>query len=231
MNNSLPPKNDIVSKTRDFLNANSGGSSIPTVQPRLKGMTNILDALLSKGLISAEQFNSVKFEALNGKKSIDQLLLEHKLVSIEDIVKTYSEIKGIPYVNLKEITISLDTLNKIPVSVARTSWAIAFEESPTSVKIAMKDPLDLQKIKYLEALVGKKVESFYTTEDSINYVIDTKYGAQISKEVDEALLEVGGEESGGSFNRSYFDTEIGESMESAPIIKIVNMIFRFWNKK
>lgn len=228
MSNDKSPNGGILNKTREYLKSeksktppvSSGGLPIS-----LKGMTNILDALLAKNLITPDLFNAIKFEALNTKKSPEQLLIEKKLLTSSEIAKVYAETKGIPYVDLKEIVISLDTLNKIPVSVAKTSRAIAFEETTTAVKVAMKDPLDLQKIKYLEALVGKEIESFYSTDEDITYIIDTKYGAQISKEVDEALSEVG--TATVSLNRSYEDMEISEQVESAPIVKIVNMILDY----
>jgi type IV pilus assembly protein PilB len=83
----------------------------------------------------------------------------------------------------------------------------------------MQDPLDLQRIKYLESLIGKSIESYYAAESDINQIIDTRYGAQVGSEVDEALEEVNSvklDSTAGAYTG-------GDAVGTAPIIKIVNM--------
>ncbi|MBE0573706.1 type II/IV secretion system protein, partial [Candidatus Dojkabacteria bacterium] len=191
-----------------------------------KGITNILDAILAKGFINPEQYNSVKFEAVNTGKKPEDLLIAHNMVNAVDISKTYAEMQGMEYVDLEEVDINVETLNKIPLETAKSSLAIAFEDTPNYVKVALKDPLDLQKVKYLESIIGKRIQTYYSSEEDINHIIDTKYGAQIGKEVDEALEEVG-DDTLLDLGVSYQDNELGQDLDKAPIIKIVNMIMDY----
>lgn len=190
------------------------------------GITNILDAVLAKGLINPEQYNAIKFESVNTNKLPEDLLVSHGILSSVDIAKTYSEMRGIDYVDLEDLDISLETLNKIPLETAKSSLSIAFEEGANFFKVAMKDPLDLQKIKYLESLLKKRIQAFYTTEDAIRNIIETKYGAQIDKEVGEAMEEVG-DDTLLDLGANYKDNVISEDLDKAPIIKIVNMIMDY----
>src|SRR5690606_4422118 len=89
----------------------------------------------------------------------------------------------------------------------------------------MKDPLDLQKVKYIESVIGKKVEAYYAYEEDIQRVLDNKYGAQLGTEVNQALEEVG--ENVLEIKNNYSENEISENLESAPIIKIVNMMLDY----
>lgn len=201
----LSPISDILQRTKDVLQNSEAGAVPTTVLPKddpaspaqnssnapIKGITNILDALLTRGIINSEQYNSFKFEAVNTSKSVDQVLLSHNTISPRDLAKTYAEMRGMNYIDINSIVIKIEVLNKIPADVAKSSGAVVFEDLPAKAKVAMKDPLDLQKIKYLESLVGKKIEAYYAAPEDIDNVIDTKYGAQIGKDVSQALEEVG----------------------------------------
>ncbi len=221
---------EYLNKLKDYIK-NKGGntSSIATdankQSPSIKGSSNLIDALLTKGLLSPDQFNTIKFEAINTNKSIEDLLKEKNIISPRDIVKTYAEMQGIKYVDLTNIDVDLDTLNLLPANVASSSQAVVFEATPELAKVAMKDPLDLQKVKYLQSVIGRKVEAYYAYQEDIQNVIDNKYGAQLGTEVSQALEEVG--DNVLDLSSSYQESEIGANIESAPIIKIVNMILDY----
>lgn len=193
----------------------------------VKGISNILDALMAKGLINPEQYNSIKFESVNSSKSPESLLISHNIISAESIVRTFAEMRGIEYVNLQELDISFDVLNKIPLATAKSTMAVIFEETPLFFKVAMKDPMDLQKVKFLESILRKKIQTFYSTEEDLVTVMDTKYGAQIGKEVDEALEEVGGDDTLLDLGATSSSNQIESDIDKAPIIKIVNMVMDY----
>ncbi|MCA9386663.1 Flp pilus assembly complex ATPase component TadA [Candidatus Dojkabacteria bacterium] len=192
----------------------------------VRGFNNLLDALLSKGLITNEVFNSVKFESINSGKSFEDILLEKGIVSAEDIAKTLSEMRGINFIDINNIAIPTEVIHTLPLNVAKENEAVVFEIFPNKAKVAMKDPLDLQRIKYIESVLGREVEAYYASSTDIDTVLDTKYGAQIGNEVDQALEEVtvssDAQNIGGDMNLGD-DSSLG----SAPIIKIVNMIMQY----
>jgi type IV pilus assembly protein PilB len=193
---------------------------------QVRGISSILDAVLAKGYINPEQYNAIKFESVNSSKAPEDILIAQNLVSSTDITKIYAEMQGIEYVAIDELDIPIDTLNKLSVDVARGSLAIVFEESATEFKVAMKDAFDLQKIKFLESLLKKRVKAYYSSREQIMQVIDTKYGAQIGKEVDQALEEVG-DDTLLDLGSSFQDNVITEDLDKAPIIKIVNMVMDY----
>ncbi|GAB4284843.1 MAG: ATPase, T2SS/T4P/T4SS family [Candidatus Dojkabacteria bacterium] len=194
-------------------------------QGTVSGLTNILDALQVKGIITAQQFNEIRLEALNSNKTFDQVLLDGNYVTSKDLARTYAEMKNIGYIDLANVSIPPDTLSLLPKNIAAEYHAVVFEALPYKVKVAMVDPLDLQKIKYLESIIGREVESFYAAGEDINRIIDTKYGAQIGSEVDDALEEIGDSK---KILRNLGKLESsGIDQENAPIIKIVNMILDY----
>lgn len=211
--------------------ANKTASAAPTPSANpatasVKGMTNIVDALYAKGYITDETLRSIKFESVTTNVPYVQLLLSKGIVEEEKIQKTKSEMFGIGFVDLTVITIPTEVLNKIPLDVAKNNLAISFEETANRVKVAMVDPLDLQKIKFLESFLGKRVDGYYATSASIQRVLDNKYGTQIGNEVNEALEDVGVVDVGRG-NLQVEDLAGASNLDSAPVAKIVNMILDY----
>ncbi|MEP7103479.1 MAG: ATPase, T2SS/T4P/T4SS family [Candidatus Dojkabacteria bacterium] len=228
--------NDILQKTKEVLGRETASEPSVNVSPAnvgavpqsnvsVRGISNLLDALLARSIITNEQYNAFKFEAVNSNKTIDQVLIEHSTITFKELAKTYAEMRGVGYIDVADAVINLEVLNKLPADIAKSSQAVVFEDLPVKVKVAMKDPLDLQKIKYLESIIGKKIEPYYAAEDEIDNVINTKYGAQIGNDVNQALEEVG--DNLIDINKSYQDANVSTDNENAPIIRIVNMILEY----
>lgn len=212
--------------TNNTTDASKLQSLNPTPSSKLQGVNNLLDALLANAKITPEQYNSYKFESVNTSKPIEEVLKLHNVVNSDDIAKTKAEMRGMGFANLSEMVINVETLNRINADQARSNMAIVFEESANKFKVGMKDPLDLPKIKYLESILGKKVEPYFSSEEDIINVIENKYGAQIGKEVDEALEEVGDETMLDLNNIAYTEKTMGD-LQDAPIIKIINMVLDY----
>jgi len=213
-------RKEYLNKFRKYIDKNSGKVTKTTVS--IKGIGNVLDAMLSKGLVNSDQYNTIKFESVNTNKSFDALLLEKGLITSKDLVMLTAEMKGVEYVDIKNKIIADTDLNLLPSNIASSALAIVFESTPYKVRIAMQDPLDLQKIKYLESIIGKKVDAVYAYENDIRNIIDTKYGAQMGTEVTEALEEVGLIDI-----KNYDESDIKKDEASAPIIRIVNMVLDY----
>jgi len=195
-----------------------------TQNASVKGFTNLLDALVEKNLITKDQFNAIKFESINSGKSFEDVIISKGILPELEIVKVLAEMRGMGFVDLRNISIPVETLQTLNKEIAEENLAVVFENlGNNKVKVAMKDPLDLQKIKYLESSIGKKIESYYATEEAIRDIIDTRYGAQIGSEVDEALQEIADPRNYSSLGSSDLETDSG----AAPIIRIVNMILEY----
>lgn len=182
----------------------------------------LVTQLIAKGLITQEVYESTKVKALTSGRSVEDLFIEDKLISYKDLYQIKSQIYNIPYINIAERRIPVDILNIFSKDIAKRNQAIAFEETADYVKVAMVDPLDLQKTRFLTTIIGKKVEPYFSDPSSIRMVIDTRYGAQIGSEIDEALedvadiVDVSGE---GDLSK--------QDLSSAPVAKIVNMVLEY----
>ena len=214
-----------LEKFKAYINnkkVDNGTSATSVTKLSVRGIGNILDAMLAKGMIASEEYNVIKFEAVNTGKTFSQILVEKGIITGRDLVKLTAETKGIEFIDVRKLVITDSDLNLLPSNIASTAVAIVIESTPYKVKVVMQDPLDLQKIKYLESIIGKKVDSVFGYVDDIKNIIDTKYGAQMGSEVTDALEEIGTVDL-----KNYDQSDIKADDTNAPIIRIVNMILDY----
>jgi type IV pilus assembly protein PilB len=196
-----------------------------TISNSLSTDISLIDMLLNKGLINQADYTKIKLEAVNSNKTFEQVINDSDFIEKNVLYKIKSEIYKIPFIEINQIRIPVDVLNKFDQNVATKNIAVAFEETKDSIKVAMQDPLDLQKIKFLSTMIGKRIEPYYADPEEIKNIINTKYGAQISSDVTEALEDVG---EVVNISTNINETEdLGADLSSAPVSRIVNMILEY----
>jgi type IV pilus assembly protein PilB len=221
--------NDLVAKSKEFLDQRKAPPSAAAVQAAtpvsIKGMTNIIDALALRGILTVDQVRQIKFESVSTTKPTEEIVIAKKLATSVQIQQLKSEMYGIPYIDLNELTIETAVMSKLPKDLAERNGAIVFEDAGSRVKVAMIDPLDLQKVKFLESILKKSIDVYFADIDSVRRILDTRYGAQVNTAVDQALLQDIGviDLSGGMKVEDLASTTLND----APVAKIVNMILDY----
>ena len=129
----------------------------------------LLNALVSAKKLTDAQSQDVTFNALNTGKSVEEILLNRRLVTAEDIFQAKASVYAVPYISLIGRGISPDLLALIPEPVARKYTVIPFEQDKKSGKlfVAMKDPSDLPVIEFLEQKSGKTIAPYLAKEAEI----------------------------------------------------------------
>ena len=186
----------------------------------------ILKYLQQQGLISDNDARRVLVETSRSPKSQEVVIRELKLVDEEVIAKAKSVLFGIPYVDLREMTVPEGVIAEININNLERYKAVPFERGKDYVKIAMLDPFDIQATQALEQKypAGTKLIVHITTEDSLGSVLSQRVGDVMSSEVTDALENV-----------DVPITEINEDpnllgstdLQTAPVARIVNAILQY----
>ncbi len=187
---------------------------------------NIANILVKNSKISQNDLNLAQTEAFRNSNTIEETLIKQGKVNIDDIYKAKAEVKGYKYIDIGVIEIPINILNKISKDVAEKNLAIPFAEESGMVKVAMSDPDDLQKVKFLQVIIGKPLDLYFANPDRIKAIIDKQYGARITSEVESALQDVGDIVEISSKKEDNKDIS-QEGLDSAPVSRIVNMILEY----
>ncbi len=188
--------------------------------------SSLLKYFQTKGIISEDNARKVLVERSRSQKSEEAIIREMNLANEEQMAQAKSEIFGIPYVDLKTISIQESVIAEVSMDALQKYRAVPFERGQDFVNIAMQDPFDIQATQALQRKypAGTRIQVYITTPDSIGYLLDQRVGEKMSTEVTEALEDV-----------EMPVTEINEDpnilasgdLASAPIARIVNAILQY----
>lgn len=178
------------------------------------------DFLLDSNLLDEKVIQENFDEALNSKQKLGDLLVSKKLINEVELKKLYSYILGIPFVNLEKESITADILQIIPEPIAKKYGIIAFEKNGNDLKVAMKNPEDLQTIDFIKKKTGLKIIPCLTSEESIKSML---------KQYEKSLKA----EFGDIISKNSNDVEMGGDSENLekiaqdlPIIRIVDTLLK-----
>ena len=149
----------------------------------------IVNLLVNEGLADVNLVNTIKQDAEAKNEPILSALIQHKLISDDMVSRATATIIGVPYIELKNITIDQDILAKIPSEVSTRVLAVPLGEKDGMLNVAMVDVTNVQAIDYLSNLVNKPIRVWMSSERGVKEMID-KYHGDFSG-VKEAVLETG----------------------------------------
>jgi len=192
----------------------------------LETQKGVEDILYEEKKLTPDQLSAIKFEHINTGRAVEDIIAERGYVSPEDLVAARGKLLGIPYIKLGGRSIKTELLDLIPEPVARKYCLIPFEKETGTLKVAMKDPLDLQVIEFLEKRSKLKVKPYIAEESDIRNSIDEEYRKALGPEVSAALEEVG--IAATKIEESIEDiTKAEEVIRDAPVARIVSTILEY----
>ena len=151
----------------------------------------IVNLLLAEGLAEPNLVQSIKQEAELAGKPVLTELINRQLITNDMVAHATAIIIGVPYVELKNITIDQDTLAKIPGDASSRVLAVPLGEKDGMLNVAMVDPTNVQSTDYISNLINQPIRVWMSSERGIREMLD-KYHGDFSG-VKEAVRETGEE--------------------------------------
>ena len=177
----------------------------------------LLDSNLLEDKVIEENF----IEADKAKKKLGDLLVEKKLINEIELRKLYSYILGIPFVNLEKEMIAPDILQIIPEPIAKKYNIVSFEKDGKNLKVAMKNPEDLQTIDFIRKKTGLKIVPCLTSEESIKAAL-RQYEKSLKAEFGD-IISADSEEASANAEE---ENDLEKIAQDLPIIRIVDTLIK-----
>ncbi|KKP97923.1 MAG: Type II secretion system protein E [Candidatus Moranbacteria bacterium GW2011_GWE1_36_7] len=178
------------------------------------------DFLLDSSLLDVKMVDENFEEAEKGNQKLGDLLMSKKLINEIELRKLYSYILGIPFVNLEKETIASDILQIIPEPIAKKYEIIAFEKVGNDLKVAMKNPEDLQTIDFIRKKTGLKIVPCLTTEESIRAILK-QYEKSLKAEFGDIISKNSEDVDSGAGS-----DDLEKIAQDLPIIRIVDTLLK-----
>ncbi|MBP9781410.1 Flp pilus assembly complex ATPase component TadA [Candidatus Woesebacteria bacterium] len=201
---------------------------IQSKKPKSTTPLSLLDILVSQELLTTEQSNEILTQNIQTGLNIEHLIEKNKLVSEEDLVKARSEFYNIPYVDLNEVGVYPEALAQVPETVARNYWMLPFalNKDKNTLSVAMRNPLDVQAVDFVEHKTGHKVIAHFASASEIERLIAEQYSQSLSTEVTQALEQTKQVQQQKESQQDFGELS-GGLIRQAPITKIVQTILSF----
>lgn len=181
-----------------------------------------METLLGRAsLVTPEQLQTLKDEAGHLSKSLQDIVLEQKVVDERTLIQAFSDYAQVPYIELDPDTIPSDVLTQIPERIARQYNAVLFKiDEDGTHHLAMEDPDDVQAVNFIQKEIGTNSKIYIATRDNILSALEN-YRGDVNKELNEVI----------DFQREESDEsqQINEQdiAEDSPIAQTVNLLLEY----
>ena len=173
------------------------------------------------GIINESQLDELKTLAERSNQSLQETVIEQKIISDEDLTKLIGESIGVPFVSLEPKDILDDVLKKIPEHIARQYNVVLFEMGEDgSLSLAMEDPDDVQALNFIQKQIGYNIKVFLATKSNILDCLEN-YRGNFDDEIDE-IISIQKDVSAEDQNVNQDDFA-----ENSPIAQTVNLLLEY----
>lgn len=178
--------------------------------------------LVEAGYITEKQLDQALVEQKNSQsgEKIGDVLLRLGFVSETQLVHALSTRLKVPYVDLATSKIDIESVKKIPESVARKHTVIGYKSSGGKLYVATNDPVNFYIFEELKITAGMEIYPMLATKSSISEAIERAYSQNT---VANVMDDINKEYDANAALMQHV-AEGDERIDNAPVVKLVNTL-------
>lgn len=187
----------------------------------------VSDATIEKilqqgGTVTESQLVDLKLEAERAKQSLQDVILEKKILSDRELTQKIGEHIGVPFVQIEPKDIPEHVLLRIPEHIAKQYSVVLFgEDADGRLSLAMEDPDDVQALSFIQKEIGYDLKVFLATRDNILNCLEN-YRGDVNKELDEVIAVQ--QDNQQAENQVVTEEDFAED---SPIAQTVNLLLEY----
>ena len=136
----------------------------------------IVSLLLAEGLADSNLVLNIKQQVEAEGKPVLQELIAKKIINEDMVARATAAIIGVPYVELKNITIDQEILSKIPGDASSRVLAVPLGEKDGMLNVAMVDVTNVQSTDYISSLINQPIRVWMSSEHGIREALEQYHG-------------------------------------------------------
>lgn len=179
----------------------------------------IANLLVAEGLADASIIATVNAELAASDKPVLDELINRGLITNSMVAHATALLIGVPYIELKNLSLDQDTLNLIPHDAQIRALAIPLGEKDGALNVAMVDVTNVQMTDYLSNLVNRPIRVWMSSEEGVREMIDKSHGDFSG--VTEAIEETNAEDANAEHK------DVKTIVQDSPISKALTTILSY----
>ena len=164
--------------------------------------------------ITPGQIREAENKAAKTNKTLEEVLYSEGLAEEGDLYQKIADYLNVPFINLKGREIKKEVLALIPGPVAGTHQVVAFDKTPSEIKLAMTDPTDIQTIEFIRRKTGLEPKVYITPPSDLKEAL-RRYHSELEGE-QLRIIQESADQSGG--------TDLKKAAETISVINVVSSI-------
>ncbi len=186
--------------------------------------------IVENNLASQKKIDELDRIAIDKKISLQDFLIEKRIITEKELVKIYGQINKLPFADLASIEIKKEHLSHLPEKISQRYQAVVFgKEGDGSLKLAMADPMDIQAVQFIEKELGYQTKLYIASANDVSQALDL-YKEGLSSEISK-IIQVPEEdialEGGDEFEDKVNPENVQEIVQEAPISRALNIILEY----
>lgn len=182
---------------------------------------NTIEKILKQGgILTESQLADLKTTAERSKRTLQETLIEDKVLEERELAKLVGDYIGTPFVEIEPKDIPDEVLKRIPEHIARQYNVVLFAvDEDGAPMLAMEDPDDVQALNFIQKEIGYNLRVFLATKSNILDCLEN-YRGDVNDELDEVI----------AIQRDDSDAENAkeeEFAEDSPIAQTVNLLLEY----
>jgi type IV pilus assembly protein PilB len=196
--------------------AEASPSGITPPRRRGGGARFISDVIVELGFLPAERVQAAVEEGRASGRTPEQVLLDAGALTPDQLARALAERFGLDHVDLTIYKPDLSATNLISAQAARRYNAVPIGYAPDgALLVAMAEPSNVLALDDLKLMTGHEIRPVVASQEDISALVSRM------NRLDDAVAEAVEE---GDEDEFALVSEIRESAEDAPVIKLVNSI-------
>ncbi len=180
----------------------------------------LLEILLENGAVKKEHVDEVRDSLLKEGQSVVDALIDKGILLESDVLAILARQLGMEIVSLKDISISPEIRDMVPVDTARQYKIVPLYKVEDTLTVALSDPLDFHALDRLRYMLKCNIEGVVASRAEIDIAINKYYSTEVTM---ESMLD---QLADGTVAMSGMEeiVEDGSGDSDAPIIRLVSLL-------
>lgn len=174
------------------------------------------DLLIEAGVITKEQRDKAMQEHKRLGKRLGEALVNLGFITEDVMAKTLSAQMGLPFKELRFVSIDPAVIDMVPESLARKHRVLPLEVNDGRLTLAMADPLDVFAADEIDRVTNMPVDTVVVTESELLKALDKYYKGVVEEAIKAADVYYPEKEK--------IITAAEAMLEETPIVKLVNTV-------
>ena len=189
----------------------------PKTSVKTEGKRRLFGQLLiAKGFVTEDQIQEALSISKQSGGLLGDILVDLKYITNEQILQTLGEYLGQEIVDIAEMDIPTDVINKVPTAIAQLYRIVPISAKNDVITIVQANALNFETLDDLRLILKQTIKPVLCYKDTVNRTIE-KYYPKKHESVEQLLLEF-------KDDTSQIESVAGEYIDVEELRKLANTV-------